>query len=198
MRPHFLRRSGSSTNMSISEFDLSGTAVPLHPTGEVHPASQAHAAANSGRRRLHRLREVRREQGVASKRAAQLMGISVEQLRHEEDETTDLTLSQIYAWQELLEVPVSDLLVEPHAPLSTPVLRRAQLVRLMKTVQAMMERSSQSSIRRLGQTMINQLIEIMPELEGVTPWHSLDRRTQNQNSRVLEQTYLAQRPREPR
>jgi hypothetical protein len=46
--------------------------------------------------------------------------------------------------------------------------------------------------------MANQLLEIMPELEGVTPWHSLDRRTQNQNSRILEQAYLNQRPDEPR
>jgi hypothetical protein len=190
--------------MSISEFDLSGSADALHPGGEPHPQgdvqslAEAHAAATSRDPPLHRLREVRREQGVAAKRAAQLLGISVEQLRHEEDPSTDLTISQIYAWQELLEVPVSDLLVEPHAPLSAPVLRRAQLVRLMKTVQAIMERANQSSIRRLGQTMINQLIEIMPELEGVTPWHSLDRRTQNQNSRVLEQAYLAEPPREPR
>jgi hypothetical protein len=190
--------------MSISEFDLSGTADPLHSAdearsaGDVQPVAAPHVLANSDRSRLHRLREVRREQGVASKRAAQLLGISVEQLRHEEDEATDLTLTQIYAWQELLEVPVSDLLVEPHAPLSAPVLRRAQLVRLMKTVQAIMERANQSSVRRLGQTMISQLVEIMPELEGVTPWHSLDRRTQNQNSRVLEQAYLAERPREPR
>jgi hypothetical protein len=179
--------------MSISEFELAGPAAPPPSAGNALPAPAVPVGLP-----LHRLREVRREQGVSSKRAAQLMGISVEQLRHEEEPTTDLTLSQIFAWQELLEVPVSDLLVEPHAPLSAPVLRRAQLVRLMKTVQAIMERSSQSSVRRLAQTMINQLVEIMPELEGVTPWHSLDRRTQNQNSRVLEQSYLNPLPHEPR
>jgi hypothetical protein len=140
---------------------------------------------------LHRIREVRREQGVSSKRAAQLMGKSVEAIRAEEAETTDLRLSQVYEWQRLLEVPVEDLLVEPHAPLSEPVLKRARMVRLMKTVQAIMERSGQPSVRRLAQTMVNQLIEIMPELEGVTPWNSLDRKkARNQNSRILESSYL--------
>jgi hypothetical protein len=193
--------------MSISEFEglpefTLGGAEPLDPDSLPGDAlaRSAHASPPEARRPeiLHRLREVRREQGVSSRRAAQLLGISVEQLRHDEDPETDLSLTQIYEWQKLLEVPVSDLLVEPHAPLSAPVMRRAQLVRLMKTVQAIVERASQTSVRRLGQTMINQLIEIMPELEGVTPWHSLDRRTQNQNSRILEQTYLPSRPPEPR
>lgn len=140
---------------------------------------------------LHRIREVRREQGVSSKRASQLMGKSVEAIRAEEAETTDLRLSQLYEWQRLLEVPIEDLLVEPHSPLSEPVLKRARMVRLMKTVQAIMERSNQPSVRRLAQTMVNQLVEIMPELEGVTPWNSLDRKNaRNENSRILECTYL--------
>lgn len=180
--------------MSISEFNWESIPVSLS-TSKPSPSPEPYS------KRLHRIREVRREQGVTIKRAAQLMGKTVEQLQLEEQEAADLRLSQVYEWQRLLEVPVSDLLHEPHAPLSAPVMRRAQLVRLMKTVQAIMERSSQSAVRRLAQTMINQLIEIMPELEGVTPWHSLDRRTQNQNSRILEQAYLnslRSQPSEPR
>jgi transcriptional regulator with XRE-family HTH domain len=177
--------------MSISEFDWESIPVSLSSSEPIEPSPEPHRA-----KRLHRIRAVRREQGVSIKRAAQLMGKTVEQLQLEEQESADLRLSQVYEWQRLLEVPVSDLLDEPHAPLSAPVLRRAQLVRLMKTVQAIMERASQTAVRRLAQTMANQLLEIMPELEGVTPWHSLDRRTQNQNSRILEQTYLP--PNEPR
>jgi hypothetical protein len=165
-------------------------AMPMM-TGLAGPASAASPKAANALRVMHRIREVRREQGVSSKRAAQLMGKSVEVIRAEEAETTDLRLSQLYEWQRLLEVPIEDLLVEPHAPLSEPVLKRARMVRLMKTVQAIMERTGQSSVRRLAQTMVNQLIEIMPELEGVTPWNSLDRKkARNQNSRILESTYL--------
>jgi hypothetical protein len=171
--------------MSFSDFEWDGapvTAAAL-PTNGTSPAPTVHATT------LHRIRDVRREQGVSIKRAAQLMGKTVDDLRCEEDGATDLTLTQVYEWQRLLEVPVADLLVEPHAPLSAPVLRRAQMVRLMKTVQAIMERTNQTPIRRLCQTMANQLIEIMPELDGVTPWNSLDHRAQNQNCRLLEQAY---------
>lgn len=185
--------------MSISEFGFGRPTTPLPASNDDTVISSSIPVNPTPRTQgLHRLREVRREQGVSARRAAQLLGISIEQLRHEEDPETDLSLTQLFEWQKLLEVPASDLLTEPHAPLSAPVMRRAQLVRLMKTVQAIAERTSQSSVRRLSETMINQLIEIMPELDGITPWHSLDRRTQNQNSRVLEQTYLSSRPTEPR
>jgi hypothetical protein len=171
------------------------SAVSAERASERGAAGRAQGAASpkgvAALRVLHRIREVRREQGVSSKRAAQLMGKSIETIRAEEVETTDLRLSQLYEWQRLLEVPIEDLLVEPHAPLSEPVLKRARMVRLMKTVQAIMERTGQPSVRRLAQTMVNQLVEIMPELEGVTPWNSLDRKkARNQNSRILESSYL--------
>lgn len=185
--------------MSISEFDLvpgSADAAPvpadaLEKEDEASLDERMSRTPHRGERvPMHRIGEVRREQGVSARRAAQLLGKTGEQVRIEEEPTSDLTLSQVYEWQRLLEVPVSDLLVEPHAPLSAPVLRRAQMLRMMKTVQAIMEKSSQTAVRRLAQTMINQLIEIMPELEGVSPWHAFDPRTQNPNGRILEQAYL--------
>lgn len=176
--------------MSFSEFQWESLPVPtVVPATKSEPESTTSTVDVQAEPSLNRIREVRREQGVTIKRAAQLMRKPVEELRAEEDPTSDLTLSQVYEWQRLLEVPVADLLVEPHAPLSAPVLRRAQLLRMMKTVQAIMERSTQAAVRRLCQTMANQLIEIMPELEGVTPWNSLDHRSQNQNCRLLEQAY---------
>ena len=176
--------------MSISLFDPGNVAgSPTSPNGGPVLALSP-AASFAGKLSLHRIREVRREQGVSSRRAAQLLGISIAQLQHEEVPDTDLTLAQLYEWQRVLEVPVSDLLVEPEATLSAPVLRRVQLLRLMKTVQSIVERSNQPSVHQLAQMMIGQLIEIMPELEGVMPWHSLDRRTADQNSRMLERDYL--------
>jgi hypothetical protein len=190
--------------MSIWEFELdecSEAAVPPAPAptpaehrqAEALDRAQAHEQAQRyAGGPLQRVAEVRHEQGVSVRRAAQLMRKPVEQIRAEEDPRADLSLSQIYEWQRLLEVPVADLLVEPHAPLSAPVLRRAQMLRLMKTVQAILEKSNQLPVRRLAQTMINQLVEIMPELEGVSPWHSFDPRNQDPNGRQLEQSYLSE------
>ena len=91
-------------------------------------------------------------------------------------ETADLPLSVLYAWQKALDVPVAELLVEAGDALTTPVLERSQLVRLMKTVLAICEQARQESIRRMAQTMANQLIEIMPELARVGPWHTVGKR----------------------
>ncbi len=79
-------------------------------------------------------------------------------------------------WQEVLDAPVAELLVESEEPLSTPVLKRARMVRLMKTAGAILERASQPSIRRMAQMLVDQLCEVMPELKGVSPWHAVGRR----------------------
>jgi transcriptional regulator with XRE-family HTH domain len=125
---------------------------------------------------FHRLREVRQEQGYSLRRIAQLMKVDVDQLRREEDPATDLPLSRLFAWQQVLEVPIADLLVESDAPLSAPVLQRARMVRLMKTVAAIQEKTDNGSVRRLAETMAIQLKEIMPELEGITAWQTASER----------------------
>lgn len=140
---------------------------------------------------LHRIQEVRREQGISIRRAAQLLECTTEQARTMEQPATDMTLAQLYDWQRVLDVPVADLLVEPDEALSPPVLQRARMVRLMKTVQAIIERSNQPTVHRLAETLAHQLVEVMPELKGVTSWHSIERRkTCNQNARILECDYL--------
>ena len=87
-----------------------------------------------------------------------------------------MMLSALYAWQEVLDAPIAELLVESEEPLSAPVLRRAQMVRLMKTAGAILERAQQPSIRRMAQMLVDQLCEVMPELKGVSPWHAVGRR----------------------
>jgi transcriptional regulator with XRE-family HTH domain len=127
-------------------------------------------------RRLHRIAEVRRQQGMTLRTVGRHMGTEVRQLKQQEEETADLTLSELYRWQEALGVPVADLLVESGGTLSSPVQDRARLVKVMKTVAAIMEHADNVSIRRLAETLEEQLVEIMPELKGVSPWPSIDQR----------------------
>jgi transcriptional regulator with XRE-family HTH domain len=129
-------------------------------------------------KKLHRLKEVRREQGITARRMAQHLRVDVEEVARQEDERTDLKLSELYAWQHILEVPVADLLEDSDCALSAPVMERARLVRLMKTAAAILERADTSSMRRLAETLIGQLTEIMPELEGITPWNRESHRSQ--------------------
>lgn len=166
--------------MSISEIG----------TGPFDVVKTQPTAPAAGRVALHRIAAVRRQQGIALRGLARQLRTSVRDLEAEEDETTDLRLSRLYWWQSVLEVPLSELLVDSNSPLSAPVLERARLVRIMKTVAAIAEKAESSSIKRLAQTLASQLVEMMPELEGVSPWHTVgQRRTLDELGRIAERPY---------
>ncbi len=140
-------------------------------------------------KRMHRIRTVRRLQGVSLRSAARQIGLDVRRLRAQENETNDLHISDLLKWQKALDVPVSELLEEPDTQLSRPVLERAQMIRLMKTAQAILERSTSTSIRRMAEMMVSQLTEIMPELKHVGAWHSVgQRRSLTELGRIAENT----------
>ncbi len=78
----------------------------------------------AGKRALHRLEEVRRQQGVSRRTIARRLNTDVNEIKLEAHQQTDIPLSRLYEWQQILEVPIADLLVESEEPLSAPVLRR--------------------------------------------------------------------------
>ena len=127
-------------------------------------------------KRLHRIALVRRQQGISLRTAARQMGQHASKLREEEQPTTDLSLNQLYAWQKVLDVPISDLLTEADGSLARPVLQRAQMLRLMKTAMAICQRATNAPARRMAENLVNQLIEIMPELKEISAWHSVGQR----------------------
>lgn len=141
------------------------------------PAPGASGVPSGGEsRRLHRIAEVRRNQGISVRSAARRLHTSMEQVRRQEDPYADLPLSELYQWHAALEVPVADLLVESESPLSEPVLTRARLLRVMKTVRAIQETATAVSILRFATMLEQQLVELMPELKDVAAWHSVGRR----------------------
>ena len=145
--------------------------IPSVPT----PASGL-LAENNTTPALHRISEVRRQQGVSLRSAARRMGAEVSKLKQEEQESSDLRLSDLYRWQQALDVPVADLLAEQQEPLSRPVKLRAQMVRVMKTAAAMLEQSESPAMQNMAETLVQQLVEIMPELAEVSPWHTVGQR----------------------
>ena len=125
---------------------------------------------------LHRLADVRRQEGVSLRAVARRTGTCVTDVKFQELQTTDLPLSVLYKWREVLDVPVTELLVEPDDCLSPPLMKRARLLRVMKTAMSILEQAEEQPIKRLAQTMVNQLIEIMPELREVGSWHLVGKR----------------------
>lgn len=128
---------------------------------------------HTGIRHYHRIAEVRKSQNLSIACAAKRLGVDVSEVRRQENPETDLSLSQLYRWQEILEVPLEEILPEQDEMFESPIQIRAKLVRVMKTVRSIMEQSQENVIQHLTQTLFDQLVEIMPELKEVTSWPSI-------------------------
>ncbi len=138
---------------------------------------------------LHRIREIRLREGVSLRSAARQMGTDIRSLRLQEQESTDLRLSDLHKWQKALDVPLTELVTDDELPLSQPVMERARLIRLMKTAAAIHERAPSLGIKRMAHMLVEQLVEIMPELREVSPWHQFgQRRSLDECGRIMERT----------
>jgi transcriptional regulator with XRE-family HTH domain len=145
------------------------------------------SAGRDSRPRYHRVRMVRNQQGVSLRSVARQTGKDVRTLRQEEDGSSDLRLSELQQWQSALGVPIAELLEEADGCLSRPVLERARLVRLMKTAAAILEQSKEAGIRRMAEMLVEQLVDVMPELAHVSAWHQYgQRRGLDEVGRVAE------------
>jgi transcriptional regulator with XRE-family HTH domain len=161
------------------------------PLSEVPPVVSEETEGTLPEKKLHRIAQVRRQQGLTLRTVARRMGTTVGALKVEE-QSDDLRLSDLQRWHEALEVPLSELVEEPGLELSSCVKQRAQLLRIMKTAAAIKEQSQSKSIGILAQSLIAELIEIMPELKDVAAWHSVgQRRTLEEFGKVMTQAFSA-------
>jgi transcriptional regulator with XRE-family HTH domain len=119
--------------------------------------------------------------------AARQLGTDIRTIRMQEQPTTDLKLSELYKWQRALDVPVAELLVDTNEPLSRPVRERGALLKIMKTARSLLESARDEATRRMASNLIEQLLELMPELAEVTAWHSVgQRRSLDELGRIAE------------
>lgn len=162
-------------NIDLGGFQTPPPIVPTMPTSTARP--------------LHRIGQVRQEQGISVRSVARRLSVSMQDVRDQEHPTSDLRLSQLMQWQQVLEVPLADLLHDTEGPLSAPVSQRARMLRVMKTAKALAESAGEAPVQRLASMLISQLVEVMPELQEVSAWHSVgQRRTQDEMGRIAERT----------
>jgi len=127
-------------------------------------------------RALHRLGAVRRLQGISRASVARHLKVGLAEIRRQEEENNDLPLRVLYEWQKILDVPVAELLVEAENSLSQSLVQRAQLVRLMKTALALVEHSDNKATLAMAQILVDQLVEVMPDLQGISAWKAVGKR----------------------
>ena len=119
---------------------------------------------------LHRISEVRRAQHLSIASIAKRLHKDIAEVRNAEQPQSDILLSELYQWGEVLDVPVEELLIEPSTLPANPVRNRGLLLRIMKTVRSILEETQETRTKHLAQTLNDQLIELMPELAEITPW----------------------------
>ena len=137
--------------------------------------------------KLHKLGAARRRQGLSVRCVAQRLGRTVSEIRAQEEEHADLFISELYHWQAALDVPLEELLNDPQDTLSARVQTRARLLRVMKTAIAIRRQARSEAERRLARTLVEQLIEIMPELKDVSGWPAVGhRRTADDMGRIAD------------
>jgi transcriptional regulator with XRE-family HTH domain len=162
-------------SLGVDQLDQPVDSLPLS-SGQFDVLESEVGDAQPSTVKLHRIRTVRMQQEVSMRTAARRSGVDVRTLRRQEQENTDLSLSDLHKWQKALDVPVAELVEEPGAHLSKSVMERAKMVRLMKTATSIQEKSQTDSLSRLAQVMVEQLVDMMPELEGVSAWHEFGQR----------------------
>lgn len=162
-----IERKSSEHQSNVLAKPESDTRVqPVHAKSSEGKGSRKSRAP---RKNLHRIAEVRSQQGVSERTMARRLGMDLKAYRDLEDPTRDLTLSQLSRVQEALDVPVADLLEDHHA-LSRPVQERAKLLKVMKTAVALREAKINTRTDRIAQMLCEQLVDLMPELAEVSGW----------------------------
>jgi len=113
---------------------------------------------------------------VTLRNVSRRLGVPLAVVRRQEEPDCDIRISDLQQWQQVLDVPIAELLVEGDGQLSGPVLERSRMVKLMKTAAAIRERSHDTTTARMVSMLIDQILELMPELADVTPWHTVGQR----------------------
>ncbi len=157
----------SIPNIPITTGNLTGlgSGAPIVVTGGAkQPQSR------KSEKRFHQIEQVRINQEMSIQTCARKLGISVQEARRQERPTTDLTISQLMAWKEVLDVPLAELLGPIDGELDNPIRSRATLVLVMKSAKQIRRDARESNIRVMADNMVDQLCEVMPELENVQAW----------------------------
>ena len=83
--------------------------IDVHMMGFGNPQNMTLPPAQVERQPMQRLAEVRKRQGISRRTVARKMNTDLATVRAQEEESADLSLSQLYAWRKILDVPISEL-----------------------------------------------------------------------------------------
>ena len=103
---------------------------------------------------LHRVRQARHLEGVSIRTAAKRLNTSVADAQAQEHPDSDLFVSQLRAWQQVLSVPLVSLLEDSAPCLAKQTEERAGLVLVMKTALAIQRSATKKNQRILADQLV--------------------------------------------
>lgn len=143
--------------------------LPSNADGTLFPLPTSRSPSPKPSRPRHFIAETLRKQGASLSFCARRLGLSAAEARAQADPNADLTLSQLSAWSEVLDVPLSEL-VPIDDVLPDPVRNRALLLRIFKTARRLQELSRGGKLEFAVESLFDQLVELAPEFRDVPPW----------------------------
>ena len=134
---------------------------------------------------IHRIREVRQKQGVQLRMVERHLGLTRSDAREIEHPEHDLRVSELVKFAVLLNVPVGELLID--AECDEIIKMRGLVLRLCRIANTLLERAPNQDVRILAESIRNQIIEVMPQVDdqhGLLSVGSL--RTGDEMGRIAE------------
>ena len=143
--------------------------------------------------RWHRVRTVREQEEVSLNALARRTKIKESLIEQLDDEGYDMPLSMLYRLAEGLRVPIAELLLGGQdGTISEPIRQRACLLRIARTAHTILAKSKHKATRNLAQTLVDQLVDLMPELADAGTWPEVGkRRSPTDVPRMEERVYSA-------
>jgi transcriptional regulator with XRE-family HTH domain len=134
---------------------------------------------------LHRLAAARREKGLSACTLARRLKTSVDWVKRQEQQYADLSLSSLHEWASALEVPAEALLIDSEVLISELTIPWNRALTLYRTAQAILEKAEHPNFRRMVTTLLEQLVNLVPELKDAGPLTAADRRRLGEQVQAL-------------
>jgi transcriptional regulator with XRE-family HTH domain len=136
--------------------------------------SSAKVATDRGtlREAVHQVELARHCKGLSRRDVARRMDVDLNEVKRQENETTDLRLTELYRWQEALDATLPELLTGDHDPISTPEIDSRRMAKMLNATTEIRKTTNQSQVHRLAQMLLWQLGELSPQMDGLRQWQS--------------------------
>ena len=163
---------GAAPKVRVPNAESSRKSRGVKSTSPTETPNAERRPSEKSARPLHFIASTLRKQNATLAGCARRLGLSPSEAAAQIRPDADLTLSQLYAWRAVLDVPTSELLpLDDVVP--DPIRNRALLLRTMKTARQLEDLSRGTRLEPAVASLVDQLIELMPELAEVPAWPSI-------------------------